>query len=181
MKELLSYIVYLAALAFFWYTYNQIKEMPKMITDKLKSEREFEFNKTLQIDEYYRKDGNLSKIMMQWSKYVMDKDSLKQLNTPKGLKEMTDLLKMTIVYGSPQTIKLTSIMFQDIYEKKTDESESGIKMWVMLVMIIVSLKKDFANQIVDPLDIIKIKSNDFEKYKEQYSTCVKEIQKEIGE
>ena len=37
-----------------------------MVRDKLKSDREFEFNKALQVDEFYRKDGNLQGIMLEW-------------------------------------------------------------------------------------------------------------------
>ncbi|QDK70338.1 hypothetical protein [Lactococcus protaetiae] len=181
MDYIIFAILYLSTIVIAWFIYNLVKKIPEMISEKIKSEREFEFNKILQIDNYYRKDGNLAKIMTAWSKYVIDKNTLNNVGSAKGQKEMNDLIQLTVGYGSPRTIRLLSIMSQHIYNNKIPDSpESGLKLWVMLAMVVVSLKKDFANQVIDPLDIIKIRSTDFKEYEDTYSTYVKEITEEIG-
>ncbi len=184
----ISIIMPLIAIVFGLFIYNLLKEMPKMIGEKIKSEREFTFNKSLQIDQFYRKDGTLQTIMMQWAKYAMDMDFIeKSFSSPRGKKDMNELLQKTVGYGSPRTIALVSIMFQDLYKnesvniEKTDAStESGLETLVILAMIFSSLKNDFTGQKIDELEIIKIKINDYEQYEPLFKARIEEVNKRIS-
>ena len=184
----ISIIMPLIAIVFGLFIYNLLKEMPKMIGEKIKSEREFTFNKSLQIDQFYRKDGTLQTIMMQWAKYAMDMDFIeKAFSSPRGKKDMNELLQKTVGYGSPRTIALVSIMFQDLYKnesvniEKTDAStESVLETLVILAMIFSSLKNDFTGQKIDELEIIKIKINDYEQYEPLFKARIEEVNKRIS-
>lgn len=184
----ISIIMPLIAIVFGLFIYNLLKEMPKMIGEKIKSEREFTFNKSLQIDQFYRKDGTLQTIMMQWAKYAMDMDFVaKALSTDKGKRDMNELLQKTVGYGSPRTIALVSIMFQDLYKNdslnidETDTStESGLDTLVILAMIFSSLKNDFTGQLIDELEIIKIKINDYDEYETRFKARIGEVNQRIS-
>ncbi|QSE76324.1 hypothetical protein JW886_07595 [Lactococcus taiwanensis] len=184
----ISIIMPLIAIVFGLFIYNLLKEMPKMIGDKIKSEREFSFNKTLQIDQFYRKDGTLQTIMMQWAKYAMDPDFVeKSMSTPKGKKDLNELLQKTVGYGSPRTIALVSIMFQDLYNneavdiEETDGfTENGLGTLTILAMIFSSLKYDFTGQKIDELEIIKIKINDYVKYEPLFKARINEVNQRIS-
>ncbi|MGO3264961.1 MAG: hypothetical protein ACTIKS_10785, partial [Lactococcus lactis] len=59
MKDVFDYIISGVSIGLLILAVYMVKKIPDMVRDKLKSDREFEFNKALQVDEFYRKDGNL--------------------------------------------------------------------------------------------------------------------------
>ena len=63
MKDVFDYIISGVSIGLLILAVYMVKKIPDMVRDKLKSDREFEFNKALQVDEFYRKDGNLQGIM----------------------------------------------------------------------------------------------------------------------
>ncbi len=170
-----------------WFVISTVKKMPDMLAEKLRDEREFSFKQALQIDSYYRQDGVLQDILMKWAKYAMDTDFVtNSMNTDRGKQRLNELLQKTVGYGSPKTIKLLSYMFQEIYtdnEEKRIENNlpEGMTTLVVLAMVVSSLKKDFTGQDIDPLDIMKIKINDFYAYEKEFKKEMIRIGKAVDE
>lgn len=164
MKNLIEYGFYLVTAGILFFVVATLKKLPTLIGDKLKDVRQYEFNRLLQVDEFYRKDGNLQSIMMDWTNLAIDDDVMNSLNTDKGKKKLKSLLAKTVGYGSRRTVKLVAMMLQNIYTQ--DENSTGYDNYVSLVLIstiVSSLKKDFTGENIEALDILKIKINDFNK------------------
>lgn len=156
-----------------------------MVSDKLKDVREHEFNKELQVDEYYRKDGNLQQIMMKWTHYAIDNNAMDNINTKNGQKELQELVKKTVGYGSSRTVKLLTEMFQGVYQNSNDGEthnslESGYRTMILMSMIVSSLKEDFTGQKIDPLDVLKIKINDYPDNEEVFEEILERINEKLG-
>lgn len=191
MKDVFNYVIYLIGLGSLAFTVYTIRKVPDMISDKLKSNREFELNKALQIDEFYRKDGNLQDIMLEWTHYAIVNGAMENLNTEEGLKKLQILVQKTVGYGSSRTVKLLTEMFQEVYQDNadnrpnlSDESElpdkSGFSTIVIMAMIVSSLKEDFTGQKIEPLDILKIKINDYVNYEDDFKRIIDEINTKLG-
>lgn len=168
----------------FW---QSVKAIPTTIADKLKQDREYDRQRELQVDSFFRETGNtsLQDVMHQWTRYVTDLEHLGKIGTEKGQSEMTELVQKTIGYGSVKTINLLAELFQQIYQKPikedaVDASKSGLRLWVLMAMIVASLKKDFTGIEIDPLAIIKIKSNDYQDNRKFFEGVKKEIEKKVG-
>lgn len=180
MVQSVFYIFYLISIGFLWFITHLMKKIPDMISDKLKDERKHNLNKSLQIDEFYRKDGNLASIMMKWTKYAIDDESLKGINTPKGQRDLKDLVSKTVGYGSNRTVKLLTVMFQSVYNNHTvDDSASNFTTMVAISMIVASLKKDFTGEEINATDILKVKINDYNDYESEFKGIIKTIEDQI--
>lgn len=145
----------LIALAMLVYAF--IKVIPKMVADRINQNKDYDIQKTLQIDSYYRKSGSpvLQEIMMEWTKMATNMESL---GTSYDVDKVRNLIQRTIGYSSERTIKLTAEYFQYLYNSK----EVDVKAIVYLAMIVTSLKFDFTGQNVDPNEIIKMTIKDFD-------------------
>ena len=185
MKDFFNYVIYLIGIGLLAFVVYTIRKIPDMVSDKLKTDREFEFNKALQIDEFYRKDGNLQNIMLEWTHYAIVNDAMDSLNTDKGIKKLQVLVQKTVGYGSSRTVKLLAEMFQEVYQdnadnKSTKSGESGFSTMVIMAMIVSSLKEDFTGQKIEPLDILKIKINDYVDYEGSFKRILDEINTKLG-
>lgn len=160
---------------------QSLKAIPTTIADKLRQNRDFDMKQALQTDSFFRTSGNsvLQSVMSQWTVYVTDLEILKKINTTNGQKQMNKLIEQTIGYGSERTINLLAELFQMAYTND-DDTEHGLKMWVVMAMIVASLKKDFAGVEIDPLTIIKIRSNDYLDNQDKFEAYQKEIEKKVG-
>lgn len=185
MKDFIDYLGWFISAGLLLLVIHTIKKIPDMVSDKLKDVREHEFNKELQVDEYYRKDGNLQQIMMKWTHYAIDNNAMDNINTKSGQKELQELVKKTVGYGSSRTVKLLTEMFQGVYQNSNDGEtynslESGYTTMILLSMIVSSLKEDFTGQKIDPLDVLKIKINDYPDNEEFFEEILDRINKKLG-
>lgn len=128
----------------------------------------------LQAESFYREhSGNeLQKILWSWSELVLNVEMIKEMST----EDFQTLFQKTFVYGSERTINLVSSYQQHNYKKQQNE-DHNYKSLVYVAMISSSLKRDFTNQIVDPLQILKIKITDYDdaKMRKYYKSIEKEI------
>lgn len=189
MKEVVDYIISGIGIGAVLLAVYMVKKIPDMVSDKLKSDREFEFNKELQIDEFYRKDGNLQQIMMEWTKYAIDNDAMETLDSKNGQRDLKKLVQETLGYGSSRTVKLLTEMLQESYQsngKVEDEDEddsinkSSMTIMVILAMIVSSLKEDFTGEKVDPLDVLKIKLTDYYDNKILFEEILGSVNRKLG-
>lgn len=194
MKDVFDYIISGVSIGLLLLAVYMVKKIPDMVRDKLKSDREFEFNKALQVDEFYRKDGNLQGIMLEWTNYAISNNAMDDLNKAKGLKKLQDLVQKTVGYGSSRTVKLLTEMFQEVYQnndskdqkdssednKSDDASESDYTTMVVLAMVVSSLKEDFTGIKIEPLDVLKIRITDYTKYEETFKKIIDKTNEKLG-
>ncbi|AIS03574.1 hypothetical protein [Lactococcus lactis] len=194
MKDIFDYIISGVSIGLLILAVYMVKKIPDMVRDKLKSDREFEFNKALQVDEFYRKDGNLQGIMLEWTNYAISNNAMDDLNKAKGLKKLQDLVQKTVGYGSSRTVKLLTEMFQEVYQnndskgqkdssednKSDDASESDYTTMVVLAMVVSSLKEDFTGIKIEPLDVLKIRITDYTKYEETFKKIIDKTNEKLG-
>lgn len=192
MKDVLDYIISGISIGIFILVVYMIKKIPEMVSDKLKSDREFEFNKELQIDEFYRKDGNLQQIMMKWTELAIDTNAMESLDSKNGQKKLRKLVQETLGYGSGRTVKLLTEMLQESYRSNDTESEntesennesinrSSATIMLLLAMVVSSLKEDFTGQKVDPLDVLKIKLTDYYNYEGLFKELFESVTNKLG-
>ncbi|KSU06517.1 hypothetical protein ACTCUF_02995 [Lactococcus lactis] len=196
MKDFFNYVIYLIGIGLLAFAVYTIRKIPDMVSEKLKADREFEFNKALQIDEFYRKDGNLQNIMLEWTHYAIVNDAMSSLNTDKGIKKLQVLVQKTVGYGSSRTVKLLTEMFQEVYQnndneskgqkgssednKSDDTSDSDYTTMVVLAMVVSSLKEDFTGIKIEPLDVLKIRLTDYTKYEETFKKIIDRTNEKLG-
>ncbi|WEA14120.1 hypothetical protein [Lactococcus garvieae] len=187
MKDVVDYIISGIGIGAILLAVYMVKKIPDMVSDKLKSDREFEFNKELQIDEFYRKDGNLQQIMMEWTKYAIDNDAMETLDSKNGQRKLKKLVQETLGYGSGRTVKLLTEMLQESYQSngKVDDEDDSINkssatIMVILAMIVSSLKEDFTGEKVDPLDVLKIKLTDYYDNKILFEEILGSVNRKLG-
>jgi len=128
----------------------------------------------LQAESFYkeRSGSEIQEILMLWSDLVLDIEKVKGM-LPEDFQK---LLLKTFVYGSERTVNLISSYQQHNYKKATDDNHT-FKSLVYVAMISSSLKKDFTNQSVDPLQLLKIKITDYDDkmMRKHYKNIEKEI------
>ena len=185
LKDFMDYVGWFISTGLLLLVIYVIKKIPDMVSDKLKNVREHEFNKELQVDEYYRKDGNLQQIMMKWTHYAIDKNAMDNISTKSGQKELQELVKKTVGYGSSRTVKLLTEMFQSVYQNSNDGEadnslESGYTTMILMSMIVSSLKEDFTGHKIDPLDVLKIKITDYTDNEEAFESILNRINEKLG-
>jgi hypothetical protein len=192
VKDVLDYIISGISIGIFILAVYMIKKIPEMVSDKLKSDREFEFNKELQIDEFYRKDGNLQQIMMNWTELAIDTNAMESLDSKNGQKKLRKLVQETLGYGSGRTVKLLTEMLQESYRSNDTESEntesennesinrSSATIMLLLAMVVSSLKEDFTGQKVDPLDVLKIKLTDYYNHEGLFKELFESVNNKLG-
>lgn len=128
----------------------------------------------LQAESFYKESSisEIRDILMSWSDLVLDMRKINDMS----LEDFQKLFQKTFVYGSERTVNLISSFQQHNY-KKVKEDNHNYKSLVYVAMISSSLKKDFTNQNVDPLQILKIKISDYDdkKMRKYYKSIEKEI------
>ncbi|PCF40207.1 hypothetical protein [Staphylococcus delphini] len=128
----------------------------------------------LQAESFYKEhSGNeLKELLWSWSELVLNIEKIKEMST----EDFQTLFQKTFVYGSERTINLVSSYQQHNYKIEQNE-DHNYKSLVYVAMISSSLKQDFTNQIVDPLQILKIKITDYDdtKIRKYYRSIEKEI------
>lgn len=182
MKNLIEYCFYIVTAGVLLFVVSTLKKLPDLIGDKLKDARQYEFNRLLQVDEFYRKDGNLQNIMMDWANLALDDNVMKSLDTDKGKAKMKALLAKTVGYGSKHTVKLVAMMLQNVYTHDENSTKDNNYLTLVLIATIVSsLKKDFTGEDIEALDILKIKINDFNENETIFVEIMNDISKRLGD
>lgn len=164
-----------------WAANAHIKELPKMIRDMLKQNREYKSNHDLQIESYFRQASNeeLQSILDRWTSFITNMEKATQeMNSENGTDEYVKLEHQTIMYGSPRTVLAVAAM-QHFEYNENDKNPNSYKLMMYIATIACSLKRDFTGYEVDPISLIEIKISDFDEYAEKFSKYNKEIQKEL--
>ena len=182
MEKFIEYCLYLATAGVLIFVVSTLKKLPTLIGDKLKDVRQYEFNRLLQVDEFYRKDGNLQNIMMDWANLAIDEDVMNSLGSEKGKKRLKTLLAKTVGYGSKRTVKLVAMMLQNVYNQdKTKTEYENYLTLVLIATIVSSLKKDFTGEEIEALDILKIKIHDFNKNEAMFVEIMDDISQRMND
>ncbi|KRN51595.1 hypothetical protein IV71_GL000587 [Fructobacillus fructosus KCTC 3544] len=145
-----------------------------MVADRINQTKDYDIQKTLQIDSFYRESGSsvLQEIMMEWTVMATNMEALGQ---SYDVDKVRNLIQKTIGYSSERTVKLTAEYFQYLY----NSTEVDVKAIAYLSMIVASLKFDFTGQTVDPIEIIKVTLKDFDDNVEKLMRYKDEINKKI--
>ncbi|MCE4957465.1 hypothetical protein [Macrococcoides caseolyticum] len=134
----------------------------------------------LQAESFYkeRSGQEIQTLLLDWSDLVLNMQKIKDM-TPS---DFQSLFQKSFVYGSERTVNLVSAYQQHNYKFKIEEDEDikeehNYKSLVFVAMIVSSLKRDFTNQNVDPLQILKIKLTDYDdkKMRKYFNNIEKEI------
>ncbi|WP_125607291.1 hypothetical protein [Lapidilactobacillus bayanensis] len=173
-------IVILIVIVLFW-----IKKSPEMFMSKEHDYRTSDAAQRLQIDQYYRQDngGDIKKNLEWWTEFLVDPEAkAKELSNDDGetndqqVKKLNDRMQFIMQYGSARTVKLLSIYMYKNY--RGDINDNGTL--VCVAYIVASLKSDYTGQDTMPMDLLKIKFNDFSKNESKYRKICKTIKKETG-
>ena len=152
--------------------------------EKLKHKNE----KDLQIESFYRETGGKQIVEMldEWASLILDMNE--KMNDRKFVKNYQNLMQKTFVFGGKHTIKLLTYYQQYNYnapeshrEKKKDIDITEYQAYIMvyLGLIAASVKKDFTNQDIDCMDLIKLKFTDYYKNEELLNKVHNNILQEL--
>lgn len=150
-----------------------IRKIPTMVNDKLKDNRSFQNSHDLQVEAYFRQVGNeeTKKLLNEWISLIV------KPNNTLDVDKMTKLTQSTILLGSSNTVKIMADMMQYIYKNSQNNQNENFSFTFMIyiAMIISSLKQDFTGYKIAPLDIIRMKISDYDKYEDKYIKIYKEL------
>lgn len=182
MFKTINWNVVISILVLFglWAVNAHLKELPKMIRDMLKQNREYKSNHDLQIESYFRQVSNneLEKLLSKWTYFITDMDNAsKEMDSDSGQKMLKELERKTIMYGSPRTVYTLAAMQYFIYSKENN----SYKLMMYMATIACSLKKDFTGYEINPISLIEIKITDFDDYSDKFIKYQEEIQKEVDQ
>lgn len=152
--------------------------------EKLKHKNE----KELQIESFYRETGGrqIVEMLNEWAGLILNMQP--NSKDKKFAKNYQDLMHKTFVFGSQKTIKLLTLYQQYNYnppkehhikKEGNDITEHQAHIMVYLGLIAASIKKDFTNQDIDCMDLIKLKFTDFNKNKKLLNEVQDNILKEL--
>lgn len=199
--DIILSIIGMAVIGVCGYISAQLRDLPKLIREKMLEKDKATNAKNLQVEAYFRQinGSNLSKVFETWTSFLMDLDKLRSfMSGTKGEKAYKDLLQSTFINGSPETVHILAVMSQHIYQNVSIESKVDIKMSkeiddfeeevnnfqlvVFLSKLIVSLKKDFTGYEIDSDEIIEMKINDIHKKRNEKSwkESVKRVNKKLA-
>lgn len=155
-----------------------IAKLPEMVADKLKDTRQYSNNKQLQIDNYFRQTSGdrMQKILMEWVKIINDADN-SAMSRPK---ELQTLLNKTLAYSSAKTIKLLGMFLQHTYKNGQNNSDDYSQL-VYVAMIVSYLKFDFSGEMINPLDLLKVKYHDYSDNEQEFNQYLKNIESKMLE
>ena len=166
-----------------WAVNSHLKELPKMIRDMLKQNREYKSNHDLQIESYFRQTSNeeLQEVLDKWTSFITNMaKAAEEMNSGNGTDEYVKLEHQTIMYGSPRTVHAVAAM-QHFEYNEDEKNPNSYKLMMYIATIACSLKRDFTGYEVNPISLLEIKINDFDNYRDEFVKYNKEIQKEIDE
>ncbi|WP_088815458.1 MULTISPECIES: hypothetical protein [Listeria] len=185
-------ILILAALTFIGYWAKGLPEIYKAITvEDNRKENELD----IQRESFFRelRGEELANIFGDWVSAFTDMEKFTQKMTGKeGVRYLSDMQKKALMYGSPKTVAILAMMFQHTYVsdkvenkikvnfgKTQEESAENYKLMVYIANLIASLKFDFTGYKIDPIDIIRVKINDFTEKEELFIQIQEEIVKAL--
>ena len=184
MLKVINWNVVISVLILFtlWAVNANLKELPKMIRDMLKQNREYKSNHDLQIESYFRQASNeeLQGILDRWTSFITNMEKAAQeMSSENGTDEYIKLEHQTIMYGSPRTVLAVAAMQHFEYNENDQEDTNSYKLMMYIATIACNLKRDFTGYEVNPISLLEIKINDFDKYVDKFSKYNKEIQREL--
>ncbi|WP_239723675.1 hypothetical protein [Mammaliicoccus sp. A-M4] len=138
----------------------------------------FNNSKDLQAEAFYKEVAGkeMSELLIWWSKTVLEKDFV----SSKSDDEIQQKLQQTFIYGGERTVKLITAYQQHNYippEKRNEDF--NYKSMAYISMIGSSVKKDYTNQVSDPLSLLEFKLSDFKGSKGKFKKIVNDIEREI--
>ena len=166
-----------------WAVNANLKELPKMVRDMLKQNREYKSNHDLQIESYFRQASNedLQAILNRWTSFITNMEKAAQeMSSEDGTDEYVKLEHKTIMYGSPRTVHAVAAMQHFEYREDKNKPDP-YKLMMYMATIACSLKRDFTGYEVNPVSLLEIKISDFDEYADKFSKYNKEIQKELDQ
>lgn len=183
MFKAINWNVVLSILILFtlWTADAHLKELPKMIRDMLKQNREYRSNHDLQIESYFRQASNedLQAILNRWTSFITNMEKAAQeMNSEDGTDEYVKLEHETIMYGSPRTVHAVAAM-QHFEYHEDENNPNPYKLMMYMATIACSLKRDFTGYEVNPISLLEIKISDFDEYADKFVEYNKEIQQEL--
>lgn len=176
-------VISIIILFLLWAVNANLKELPKMVRDILKQHREYRSNHDLQIESYFRQTSNedLQMILDKWTSFITNMEKATQeMDSENGTDEYIKLEHHTIMYGSPRTVYAVAAM-QHFSYNINNENTNPYKLMMYIATIACSLKRDFTGYNINPISLLEIKINDFDKYKDRFEKYNKEIQKELDQ
>ena len=183
MFKTINWNVVISVLILFalWAVNANLKELPKMIRDMLKQNREYKSNHDLQIESYFRQasNENLQALLDKWTSFITDSEkAAKEMSSENGTAEYIRLEHQTIMYGSSRTVFDVAAMQHFEYNEDKD-NPNPYKLMMYIATIICSLKRDFTGYDINPISLLEIKINDFDDYANEFNKYHKEIQAEL--
>ncbi|UQU59960.1 hypothetical protein [Lactococcus petauri] len=135
-----------------------LKDLPKLLRGLRVEESRKNSEKEIQREIFFRqlKGSELANTLEDWSNLVMEMGKSGQ----KGItpEQISELQKKVLLYGSDRTIKILAETQQYFYNP-SDNSFVGM---YYLCYVVCGLKSDFTGYEISPMDIIKIKINDYD-------------------
>lgn len=158
-----------------------VKKIPDSVSDKIRDERNFTHTKELQIDNFFRQNSGskMQEVLIAWVEILNDPNKVEKMSKNGGIQK---LLNNTVGYSSPKTVKLMGLFFQSLYSvnSKTSEDElSDMSSLVYVAMIASSLKYDFSGENINPIDLLRIKFNDYALHEQEMLESQKMIKKAL--
>lgn len=150
-----------------------ISELPQRIHEKNMQElihsneienidTEYKNSRELQVDNYYRSiSGNkIEGLFSKWMDLIVDTAKIGKLPA----KEVNNMLKELMMFGSEETIRIAAIFQQYNFSERISEPD-GEPFTLLFIgaSLLASLKKDFTGYTIEPEHLIMIKINDFSK------------------
>lgn len=129
----------------------------------------------LQTENFYRQTSSkeINSVLNDWSEMLI------KLSPDRMMEDYSDLINKTFIYGSSKTVKLLSNYQQHTYSKEDTKIDNQYGL-VYIAMIACSLKKDFTNEEIDAVTMLKIKIKDIAFEEEDYKRIERAILEKIN-
>lgn len=163
-----------------------IYRSPEFFKSRTHDDRTADAAQQLQIDRYYR-DANGEEIKNNldwWNEFLLDpgKKSF-EISGGEGtpidqehIDKLNKRMAFIMQFGSARTVKLLSIYMQKNYTRSIDVDGT----LVCISYIVASLRADYTGEKALPMDLLRIKFNDYSQKEKTYQNISKTIKRETG-
>ena len=170
MFETLLIILQVILVVGIGFLYYYMKSMAELNAKLMLETKKSQDTSHLQQEAYFREISNedMSDLIDNWLGMLTDPEkSSKELDS-----KMKDMIRDVMKYGSERTVNLFSNYMQCNYQQKLEDID--VITWI--ACIISSLKFDFSGYKVDPMDLIKIKINDYNEQEKLFIESYKKLE-----
>lgn len=154
------------------FTSGVVTALINIIWKYVENKNQFANTKYLQISNYYRDSsgGDMHKILKEWTDMLMSFDDPQVAKRMKDPKHLSNLVKRTYLYSSPETVR--RLARYQAYNYRDNQPEGYHEMLVLVTGIIVSIRRDFTGDWVSIEETLRLKLNNYHDNEREFNNQI---------